>query len=140
MYKNAFTCGIPNSDKVGNIYSAALGVVCRKTRKRIESLADVTPEDNVVAEKLVEEGKIKVKLSGITSEIFIEATVKTDTDVCIVTIKKTHTNIVKIVLNDEIIFETEKKEEVSQEKEQEEFLIHKYTFKRNSRLCKNSGY
>ena len=129
MYKNAFTCGIPNSDKVGNIYSAALGVVAGRPEKGLESLADVTPEDNVVAEKLVEEGKIKVKLSGITSEIFIEATVKTDTDVCIVTIKKTHTNIVKIFLNDEIIFETEKKEEVSQEKEQEEFLIHKYTLK-----------
>ena len=24
MYKNAFTCGIPNSDEVGNIFSAAL--------------------------------------------------------------------------------------------------------------------
>ena len=27
MYKNAFTCGIPNSNEVGNIFAAALGVV-----------------------------------------------------------------------------------------------------------------
>ena len=27
MYKNAFTCGIPNTDKVGNLYAAALGVL-----------------------------------------------------------------------------------------------------------------
>ena len=27
MYKNAFTCGIPHSDAVGNAYAAALGVV-----------------------------------------------------------------------------------------------------------------
>lgn len=121
MYKNAFTCGIPNSDKVGNIYSAALGVVAGRPEKGLESLADVTPEDNVVAEKLVEEGKIKVKLSGITSEIFIEATVKTDTDVCIVTIKKTHTNIVKIVLNDEIIFETEKKKKYHKKRNKKNF-------------------
>ena len=26
MYKNAFTCGIPGSSHVGNIYAAALGV------------------------------------------------------------------------------------------------------------------
>ena len=25
MYKNAFTCGIPNSDEVGNLFAAALG-------------------------------------------------------------------------------------------------------------------
>lgn len=27
MYKNAFTCGIPGSDKVGNAHAAALGAV-----------------------------------------------------------------------------------------------------------------
>ena len=129
MYKNAFTCGIPNSDKVGNIYSAALGVVAGKSEKGLESLADVTPEDNVTAENLVKDGKIKVKLSGITSDIFIEATVKTDSDVCIVTIKKSHTNIVKITLNNEVLFEAEK-EILENKPESEDIpLIHKYTLK-----------
>lgn len=27
MYKNAFTCGIPNSMQYGNLYAAALGAV-----------------------------------------------------------------------------------------------------------------
>ena len=27
MYKNAFTCGIPGTDKVGNEYAAALGAI-----------------------------------------------------------------------------------------------------------------
>ena len=108
MYKNAFTCGIPNSEEVGNIFSAALGVVAGNPEKGLESLSDVTPEDNEVAKKLVDEGKIGVKLSGITSRIFIEATVETDTDKCIVTIEDKHTNIVKIELNGEVIFETER--------------------------------
>ena len=30
MYKNAFTCGLPNSDKFGNLYAAALGAVAAK--------------------------------------------------------------------------------------------------------------
>ena len=33
MYKNAFTCGIPNSNEVGNIFSAALGVLPATVRK-----------------------------------------------------------------------------------------------------------
>ena len=127
MYKNAFTCGIPNSDEVGNIFAAALGVVAGNPEKGLESLADVTEKDNETAGKLVEEGKVKVKLSGISSDIFIEATVKTKSDICIVTIKNSHTNIVRITLNGEIIFE---KEEKDKESEVEEIpLIHKYTLK-----------
>ena len=127
MYKNAFTCGIPNSDEVGNIFSAALGVVAGNPEKGLESLSDVTEKDNETAGKLVEEGKVKVKLSGISSDIFIEATVKTKSDICIVTIKNSHTNIVRITLNGEIIFE---KEEKDKESEVEEIpLIHKYTLK-----------
>ena len=127
MYKNAFTCGIPNSDEVGNIFSAALGVVAGNSEKGLESLADVTEKDNETAEKLVEEGKVKVKLSEISSDIFIEAAVKTKSDICVVTIKNSHTNIVRITLNGEVIFE---KEEKDKENEIEETpLIHKYTLK-----------
>lgn len=135
MYKNAFTCGIPNSDEVGNIFAAALGVTAGNPEKGLESLADVTEEDNRKAEKLVKEGRVKVKLSGISSDIFIEATVKTETDICVVTIKDTHTNIVKISLNGEIIFE---KADEKKENEGEEIpLIHKYTLKEIIDYAKN---
>lgn len=105
MYKNAFTCGIPNSNEVGNIFSAALGVVAGDCDKGLEALANVTPADNETAKKLVDEGRVKVKLSGITSDIFIEATVKTPTDECTVTIKDSHTNIVRIVANGKVEYE-----------------------------------
>ena len=107
MYKNAFTCGIPNSNEVGNIFAAALGVVAGDSEKGLESLSNVTPEDNKEAQKLIDEGKISVSLSGITSEIFIEATVKTAGDECVVTIKGSHTNIVRIVVNGKAVFEVE---------------------------------
>ena len=105
MYKNAFTCGIPNSDQVGNIFSAALGVVAGDSEKGLEALANVTAADNETAQRLVEEGRVHVKLSGITSEIFIEATVKTACDECVVTIKGSHTNIVRILVNGRVELE-----------------------------------
>lgn len=46
MYKNAYTCGIPNSLFFGNEYAAALGAVAGRPEKELESLADVTEEDN----------------------------------------------------------------------------------------------
>ena len=107
MYKNAFTCGIPNSNEVGNVFAAALGYVAGNAEKGLESLADVKPEDNVTAQKLIDEGKITVELSGITSRIFIQATVETESDKAIVTIRDSHTNITKIEVNGEVLAESE---------------------------------
>lgn len=126
MYKNAFTCGIPNSDKVGNIFSAALGVVAGNPEKGLESLEDVTDEDNEKAEELVAQGKVKVVLDHVGSEITIDAKVKTTEDECIVKISGSHTDIYYIEKNQKIIFEKERKISGDSE-EAEEALIHKYT-------------
>ena len=128
MYKNAFTCGIPNSNEVGNIFAAALGVVAGNADKGLESLADVTPEDNVKAQEMIDQGKITVELSGITSRIFIEATVETEEDKAIVTIRDSHTNITKIIVNDNVELETEDEKKTEEDGgEEESHSIHKYT-------------
>ena len=109
MYKNAFTCGIPNSDEVGNVFAAALGVVAGDCKMGLQSLAKVTADNNTAAQRLIDEGRVKVGLSGISSDIFIQAEVKTASDSCTVTIRDSHTNIVSIVLNGETLFEAENK-------------------------------
>ena len=111
MYKNAFTCGIPNSKEVGNVFAAALGYVAGNPDKGLESLANVTPADNVCAQRLIDEGKITVALSGISSRIFMEATLETTESKVLLTIRDTHTNITKIVVNGETVLETDDKDE-----------------------------
>ena len=128
MYKNAFTCGIPNSNEVGNVFAAALGVVAGNADKGLEALADVTPEDNVKAQEMIDQGKVTVELSGITSRIFIEATVETEEDKAIVTIRDSHTNITKIIVNDKVELETEDEKKTEEDGgEEESHSIHKYT-------------
>ena len=111
MYKNAFTCGIPNSKEVGNVFAAALGYVAGNPDKGLESLANVTPADNVSAQRLIDEGKITVALSGISSRIFMKATLETTESNVLLTIRDTHTNITKIVVNGETVLEAEEKDE-----------------------------
>lgn len=123
MYKNAFTCGIPNSDEVGNVFAAALGVVAGNAKKGLECLEDVTEEDNKRAEELVSQGKVHVVLDHIGSEITIDATVKTDKDTCVVKIAGAHTDIYHIEKNGEVLFQKEKKEAESLE----EAIIHRYS-------------
>lgn len=136
MYKNAFTCGIPNSNEVGNIFSAALGVVGGNPDKGLESLEDITKEDNDKAQRFVEEGKIKVNLSSISSDIFIKATVNTENDSCTVAIKHSHTNIVSIELNGKIIFQNEEHQKSDENAGYDKPLIHTYTLKQIAEYVK----
>ena len=130
MYKNAFTCGIPGTDQVGSAYAAALGTVAGDPEKGLECLACVTEEDNAKARELIREGKVKTNLDSISSRIFIEARVETETGTAAVTIRDTHTHIVKITVNGETVFETAKEERDEQGDSGfggEEHTIHRYT-------------
>ena len=131
MYKNAFTCGIPNSSRYGNLYAAALGAVAAKAELGLESLAEITPEDDEKAAKMVEEGKVKAWLDHIGSEITIDATVETETDTCTVHIRGGHTQIESIEKNGEIIYKEENMsvDEGSCEAAEEIPTIHRYTLK-----------
>lgn len=142
MYKNAFTCGIPGSSKVGGMYAAALGYVAGNAELGLQSLAGVTAEANETADALVSQGFVTVSLSGITSRIFIEATVETDKDIAVVTIRDSHTNIVCITVNGEVVegsayenLDTASSEDIKtgsineaiSQSAAEHHLIHKYT-------------
>ena len=127
MYKNAFTCGIPNSDEYGNLYSAALGAIAADEELGLESLANITEEDNLAAKKMVEEGKVEAVLDHVGSEITIDAKVITEKEWCSVHIRGSHTNIQWIEKNGEII-EGKKEDFIVDELQTEEKpAIHNYT-------------
>ena len=107
IYKGAFTCGIPGVPEVGNAFAAALGVCGADPEKGLQSLDGVGDAEREAAHKMIDEGRIKVLMHEITPDIYLRALVKTAEDACEVTIKDRHTNIVKIVLNGETIFEAE---------------------------------
>ena len=104
IYKNAFTCGIPNSTELGNAYAAALGAVGGNPALILEALEPVTAADNEEARRLVESGKVADNLDRITSTIFIRATVQTTGGVGEVTIEGNHTNITLMRKNGEVLF------------------------------------
>ena len=128
MYKNAFTCGIPGTDQVGSAYAAALGAVAGRPEKGLEALADVTEEDSRQADALIRAGKVKIVLDSISSRIFIEASVETEEDTAVVTIRDSHTNIVCEEVNGKIIAGTKDEPEIREEDGGEAgHPIHHYT-------------
>ena len=132
MFKNAFTCGIPGSSEVGNAHAAALGVIGADPDKGLECLDGVTPEQAQQAKAMVEAGKIDVEMAEITSRIFIEAIVTAEEGEAAVTIRDTHTNIVRITENGRTAYEKEAQEEgqaggLTVAKDSDLPLIHRYT-------------
>ncbi|MBO5543599.1 MAG: serine dehydratase subunit alpha family protein [Oscillospiraceae bacterium] len=130
MYKNAFTCGIPNSEETGTVFAAALGYVAGNAERGLEALAELSPEDSLAAEALVRAGRVSIELSGITSRIFIEARLETTEGTAGVTIRDRHTNITKMTVNGETVFVSEEENggEDSAPEAGGEHLIHRYTF------------
>lgn len=105
IYKNAFTCGIPNSPELGNAYAAALGAVGGDPELKLEALEPITQKDNERARELVTQGKVTVNLDRITPTIYIRAKVRTDKGEGEVTIEGSHTNITCMRVNGETVFE-----------------------------------
>lgn len=142
MYKNAFTCGIPHSPYVGTRYAAALGIVAGRWEKELESLEDVTHEDILAACQLIDEGKIQVHLGDIDSQIDIRAIVTTEQDECRLWIHGTHTHVIEIQLNGEIIYSDSEAKQALEEGSSVKNLetleipeIHKYTMEEIFTYC-----
>ena len=127
MYKNAFTCGIPNSSETGIAHAAALGYVAARADRKLECLDEVRPVHNRQARQIVDEGRIHVTLGDISSRIFIHAIITTDEGDASVTIEDAHTNITEIVRNGKVVFKASRKKKNRKLTAEESPLIHRYT-------------
>ena len=127
MYKNAFTCGIPNSHEVGNEHAAALGWVAADASKGLECLEGVKPRHNQEARTLVNEGKVKVELGEVSSRIYIFVELMTHEGVACVTIRDAHTHITEITKDGQVIFKNA--DAHTQDEERQVPIIHRYTLR-----------
>ncbi len=105
IYKNAFTCGIPNTEETGNLFAAALGALAGEWEKGLAALEHITPQDVENARALIQEKKVEVRVHEISSDLFIKVSVKTDKDCGEVWIEGAHDQITKVVKNGETLIQ-----------------------------------
>lgn len=132
MLKNALTCGVPNCNHFGVLYAAALGAVAADPEKGLECLEQVGETDNQKAEELIHQGKVTVSLTEISSRIFIEAEVRTESGSAKVIIRDTHTHIAYIEVNHQVILEMESQGKSGEQANQDSMKtaeIHQYSFR-----------
>lgn len=105
IYKNGMSAGIPGCTYVGLPYAAAIGVYLKNPEKGLELLADITPEILEKMEWLQEQHAVSVVINPQKSGLYVKCTVKTDVETAECIICGSHTNVVYLKKNDDIVFE-----------------------------------
>ncbi|MCI8465107.1 MAG: serine dehydratase subunit alpha family protein [Lachnospiraceae bacterium] len=114
IFKNAFTCGIPNTCKVGNEYAAALGCWFGRPDQELLVLDAITEEDVQFCEGQIEQGNVTVFMGEISPDISIQARVTTEHDVCEAEIRHRHTNVCYLCRNQVVLLDEREKTEDAQ--------------------------
>lgn len=109
ILKNAMGVGIPGTGMIGLPIAIALGVIIGKSEYELEVLRDVTPEAVEKGRELIDSKIINISLKeNITEKLYIEVEM-TDADgnQATAVISGGHTNFIRVLLNDKILFEKE---------------------------------
>ncbi|NLN49901.1 MAG: serine dehydratase subunit alpha family protein, partial [Clostridiales bacterium] len=107
-YKNSIAVGIPGTSQMGLVIAAALGAVCGDSRLGLEVLKHVTKKDEERALEFAG-NSVDLKIDWGLKEVglYIEAFVETDKGVGHAIVKRTHTNVVLVEVNDKVILKKE---------------------------------
>ncbi|MCS0789315.1 L-serine ammonia-lyase, iron-sulfur-dependent, subunit alpha [Cytobacillus pseudoceanisediminis] len=105
IIKNAKSVGIPGMSSYGLNFAAAIGAVAGDPARKLEVLEGVGPEDELLALKLIEEGKVTSLQAETPKRLYIEAVLKTDMHIARVVISDNHSNITLIEVDGKAIYQ-----------------------------------
>ncbi|URM31534.1 L-serine ammonia-lyase, iron-sulfur-dependent, subunit alpha [Cytobacillus firmus] len=105
IIKNAKSVGIPGMSSYGLDFAAAIGAVAGDPARKLEVLEGVGPEDELLALKLIEEGKVTSLQAETPKRLYIETVLKTDFHTSRVVISDNHSNITLIEVDGEVIYQ-----------------------------------
>lgn len=115
LMKNGMGVTVPGTGMVGLPIAAAIGAIGGAPNAGLEVLKNITTEQIDLAKKMLEDNRVSVKIAPQNNKsIYAQATVYSDNDQVKVVIEDSHTNVVLIEKNGEIIFQKSQQEQVEQ--------------------------
>ncbi len=106
IYKNGMGVGIPGTAMVGLHIAAALAAITGQSSDKLEVLKHVTPELVKDAQQLVDDKTINVHAEDTDEKLYIKAIASNGNHTASAIIRGTHNNITQVILNDEILHDT----------------------------------
>ena len=136
VIKNALGVGIPGTGQVGIEIAAALGVVIKKSYKKLTILSNFKKEELEEANKIVKENIINITQKDTDKSLYIEVEVIGEKSKSVVVIEDIHTNVTLIRKDEEILLD--KKIDNLNNEEDEDYNLFKiesiYNFAKNCKF------
>ena len=107
ILKNGMGVGIPGTGMTGLHIAAALGAVCGRSAYGLEVLGDMDEASLARAKALVEEKATEIGIADTEHKLYVCAEVLSEGRSATAVIEDSHDNIVKTMLCDEVLTETE---------------------------------
>lgn len=105
IYKNGMAVGIPNFNKIGIAYAAALGAYLANPEEELELLKEITPDIAEKATALAEGGHVTVDINKHQQGVYVKCEVRTSAGTGESEIAQSHANIISTKANGETVFE-----------------------------------
>lgn len=106
IYKNGMAVGIPGTKGArGNAIAAALGAICGDASLGLEVLRHSTPEEVKRAEEWVRDERVTIYCDPDRSGVYVLASVFTPEHKALCLIENSHSNITKLIMDNETVFE-----------------------------------
>lgn len=108
IIKNANSVTVPSTNgRKGIEISVVAGMLLGDANKELEVLADIDKSKLDLCDKFIDEGLVTVNLQANKVGLYIQIILENDTESSSVTIEDSHTNIIEIKKNEDILFEKE---------------------------------
>lgn len=103
ILKNGMGVGVPGTGMVGLHIAAALGAVCGKSEYGLEVLHDLDDRSIARAKGIVADNQVDISIAETEHKLYVSATVSVEGESATSIIEDSHENIVKTMLDHEII-------------------------------------
>ena len=117
LMKNGMAVTVPGTGMVGLPIAAAIGAIGGDAEAGLEVLKKITPKQINQAKDLLKEQKVNVQIANNNTAIYSEANIYAKDDHVRVCIENSHTNIILIEKNGEVIFKADNKTQKESKKE-----------------------
>ncbi|WP_108649547.1 L-cysteine desulfidase family protein [Dongshaea marina] len=108
LMKNGMGVGVPGTGMVGLHIAAAVGALAGDPQAKLEVLKNLTDADVAKGKALIDAGNVTVGVAEVDNILYAETTVSDGEDEVRVVIADSHTAIIRIEKNGEILFEAGK--------------------------------
>ncbi len=107
VYKNGFAVAIPNTEgERGNLIAGTLGALIGRPELKMEIMSGVTQDTLEQAKALIQSKKADIDCDRSKELLYIEVLVRTEKDSARAVIEGSHTNLVRLEVNNRELFHT----------------------------------